>query len=57
MDGGDEIDPENVRPAGGGLAAATGVDVFEAAEWEVGFFAMVKGLWKDAPVQSKVDAF
>ena len=39
--GGEEIDPEAVRAAGGGLAAATGVDVFVAAECEVGFFAMI----------------
>lgn len=37
------MEPETVRPAGGGLAAATGVGVFEAAEWETGFFAMVGG--------------
>ena len=40
--GGEETEPEAVRAAGGGLAAATGVEVLEAAEWEVGFFAILR---------------
>ena len=39
-----ETEPEAVRPAGGGLDAATGVLLFAAAEAETGFFAIL-GTW------------
>lgn len=39
--GGVDIEPDAVRAAGGGLAAETGVVVFDAAEWDAVFFAMV----------------